>query len=99
MRQRSGIAAEVPAHGDGQVSGLGLQPIQPLALAGAAQVRFRLFGQRPVVIGVAALHLDDVGPGGQPFGDEHADGLQHPAPEPIAGAVGLNQAVPDQRLG
>jgi hypothetical protein len=42
--QRRAVVAEVLVHGGGQVGRLGLQPVQPLALAGAAQVRFGLLG-------------------------------------------------------
>jgi hypothetical protein len=58
--------AEVPPDGSGQVARLGSQPVQPLAEADAAQVRFGLFGQVPVVGGMTALYLVGVGPGGQP---------------------------------
>jgi hypothetical protein len=73
---------QVPAHRGGQVARLGLQALQPLAVAGAAQRPVALLGQRPVVLGVPVLDLVAAGPGRQPLGDELADGLQHPAPGP-----------------
>jgi len=85
---------QVPAHRGGQVARLGLQPLQPLALARAAQRPVGLLGQRPVVAGVPPGDLGGVGPGREPLGHELANGLQHPRPGPEFGAVEVDQAVP-----
>jgi hypothetical protein len=50
--QRPGVVSQVPAHRGGQVARLGVQPLQALAPIGAAQRPVRLFGQRPVEVGV-----------------------------------------------
>ena len=71
---------QVPAHGGGQVACLGLQPLEPLAVAGAAQGPIGPVGQRPVVLGMAVLDLGDVGPRRKPLGDEGADRVEHPRP-------------------
>jgi hypothetical protein len=60
VQLRPRVVGQVPAHG-GQVARLGLQPLQPVVLARAAQRPVRLLSQRPVVLGVAASNLDDVG--------------------------------------
>ena len=92
------VMGQVPAHRGGQVARLGLQPLQPIAVAGAAQWPVRLLGQRPVVAGVPPGDLVGVGPGRQPLGHELADGLQHPRPGPGLSIVHVDQAVPGQRL-
>ena len=38
VRQRPGVVGQVPAHGGGQVAGLGLQPLRPLAVAARGRV-------------------------------------------------------------
>ena len=60
--QRPGVVGQVPAHGCGQVTVLGLQPVKPLVLAEAAQRPVSPLGQRPVVAGVTVLDLGDVRP-------------------------------------
>jgi hypothetical protein len=66
-------------------------------MPGAAQRRIGLLGQCPVIVGVTAPDLVRVGSGGQLLGDERADGFQHPRPG-TGPAVGVEQAVPGQRL-
>jgi hypothetical protein len=97
--KRLRVVGQVPAHRGGQVARLALQPLGPLVLVEAPQRPVGLLGQRPVVVGVAALDLGAVGPARQPFGDELPDGLQHPRPGTVVGAVELDQAVADQRFG
>jgi len=63
MRQWFTVVGQVPAHGGGQVARLGLQRLGPLALADAPQRPVGPLGQRPVVAGVAARELGDVGAG------------------------------------
>lgn len=99
MRQRPRVMGQVPAHRGGQVPRLGVQPLQPLAPASAAQRPVRLLGQDPVVVGVPPLDLVGAGPGRQPLGHKLADGLQHPGPGPELRAVDIDQAVAGQRLG
>jgi len=96
--QRRGVVVQVPAHGGGQVTRLGVQPPGPFAVAGAAQRPVRPLRQRPVILGVPALDPGEVGPGRQPLGDERTDGLQHPRPGPVVGWVEVDQAVPGQCL-
>jgi hypothetical protein len=47
---------------------------------------------------VAAPGLGEVGPGPELLGHEFPDGLQHPQPRAVVGAVELDQAVAGQRL-
>jgi hypothetical protein len=68
-------------------------------LVEAPQGPVGLLGQGPVVVGMATADLGDIGPGGQSFGHEHADGLQHPWPAAELGAVEVDQAVAGQGLG
>jgi len=60
--QRPQVVGQVPVHDGGQVARLGLQPLQPLVLARAAQGPVRRLSQGPEVLGVAASNLDGVGP-------------------------------------
>ena len=99
VRQRPRLVGQMPVHRSGQIPRLGLQPLDPLGLAGAAQRPVRLFGQRPVVPGVPAPDLAGVGAGGQPLGQEGADGLQYQAAGAGPGVAELDQAVPGQRFG
>jgi hypothetical protein len=87
VRQRPGVVRQVPAHRGSEVARLGVQPLQPLALAGA-QRPIRLLGQGLVIAGVAAPDLGGVGPGDfqpreypspAPGGDERA-GVEEDSP-------------------
>jgi hypothetical protein len=76
--ERRAVVVEVPVHGGGQVARLFLQPREPLAGGGASKRTVPALGQRPVVVGVAALDLGHVGAGGQPLGHELTDRFEHP---------------------
>lgn len=99
MGERRAVVVQVPVHGGGQIAGLGLQKLEPLAMADAPQRPVRLLGQLPVVVGVAALDLGRVGPGGQALGDEAADRFEHPRSGAVIGDIEIDQTVTGQRLG
>jgi hypothetical protein len=81
------------------VARLHVEPFQPLAVPGAAQLPGRLPGQLMVVAGVPTLDLTDVGAGRQSFGYQLADSLQHPGAGAQLGRVQVHEAVAGQRLG
>ena len=98
VRQRPAVVGQVPAHRGGQIGRLRLQPHSRVILVEAPQLPVSPLSHRPVVIGVAAPDLGDVGPSRQPLCDEPADDVQHPQPRAGCGVVELDQAAAGQCL-
>jgi hypothetical protein len=96
QRQRR-LAAKCPVDRGRQVGRLGIEQLEPLALATRLEMGSRVFRQRQTHIAVAAADRVLLTGGGQPLEPVLAHRLEQPVTHPGTALVGDHQRLVDQR--